>query len=139
MAFVFEKIDHTRGAELIQMVRPPIYAFQRWQVIDRERNFVLADLGGEGEYPRGQGDAPDYFNFLWQSMPIAFECYTTEKGVDGTQHINVDIAKITLPENLKNSADEIKRLIPEALTVYWAGRRKKAVSVAVQFPVIQFY
>jgi hypothetical protein len=136
---VFERIDHARGSELIRLVRPPVYAFQRWQVIDRERDVILVDLGGQGEYPRGQGGAPDYFNLICYGMPVAFEAYTSESGLDGVRQFSVDISKITFPEGLKDAIEEIKKMIPEALMVYWISRRRKPANVKVHFPLIQFY
>jgi hypothetical protein len=134
MSFVYEKIDHSRSQEILHQVRPPIYCFQRFQVIDRERDLVFVCLGGEGGQPQVRREPPTYYNLLWKGIPVAFEGYDNAKFPQGTVTVDVKLTKLCIPDALINLVPEIQQVIIEAMTCFWSGQWERPATLTVQFP-----
>lgn len=139
MAFVFEELNSVEAQEIRNLVRDPVYAFQRGVAIDRERDLFFVDLGGKGDQPKERGEYPTYYNLLWKRSPIVFEGYDQWKNVDGVLNIDVEYSKMQIPKTLRAFVTEIQEFIVEASDVYWRGLLNKPVVVSVQFPIIHFY
>lgn len=139
MAFVFEKLDSVEAQKIRNLVRDPVYAFQRGVAIDREREIIFVDLGGKGDQPKERGEYPSYYNLLWKGIPIVFEGYDQLKNVDGVLTVDVEYTKLQIPNELRNFVTEIQRAIVDASNCYWGGLRNKTVVANVQFPIVQFY
>ena len=139
MTFVFEKLDQQAAAALISLVRYPVYQFQRWQVIDRDRDIILVDLGGDGEFARSLSGTPSYFNLLWKTTPIAFSCRFESDSTPVHSSIQMEIENIEFPLQLELSIEECKQAIRESLEVYFTAQKNRGASVRVRFPRITFY
>lgn len=139
MAFVFEKLDSIEAQEIRNLVRDPVYAFQRCVVIDRERDLVFVDLGGHGDQPKGEGECPTYYNLLWKKMPIVFEGYDCFKTINSVLTRDVNITNLLVPQKLKEIVPEIQEAIVDAMNGYWSGQDRRPIPANVRFPIVQFY
>lgn len=139
MTYIFEMLDQAAARQLSLKVRQPVYAFQRWQVIDRSRDIVLADLGGDGSNQHSASGVPSYYNLIWLGIPIAFSCRDTKQFTEHAIHVEITVEKMQAPSELQPAVEEIKNAICEAMEVYWGTRMRRVATVHAHFPAISFY
>lgn len=139
MTFTYEKIDQQRASEIRSQVLGDIYAFQMAQVIDRERDLVFVNLGGQGDLPQGQGDSPTYFNLFWKGNAIAFQGYWVGGKRNGVVAIDLDITAMAIPTILKGKIAEIQEAIQESMGVYWGALLRTTIIVEVNYNIVNFF
>jgi hypothetical protein len=140
MTFVYEPLDEDAAAALKAKVRKfqSVLSMTPAQVIDRSRDIVFLDLGGQGSsHPKGDFP-PTHFAMLWKGAVMAFEGFYTMKG-RGSVEMTFDLTRLAIPQHMRGDLPAIEQAATEAMTVYWEQLNRLPTSVKLNFPRPVYY
>ncbi|WP_193615666.1 hypothetical protein [Massilia sp. YMA4] len=138
MAFEYAELDQNELDQFKPWLRGPVLALSDDCARDRARDAVLLDLGGKPDLAPERDEPPGHYNLILGQDVIAAAGYFNVEEEDGGFVAVFDLS-LSVPEAARSRVDEIKELLPQALSTLRAGRMGRASKVRVIYSQITYF
>lgn len=144
MAFIYEQLNEAESLDMKKKVEPfqMLMSFIDGQVIDRDKDVVFLDLGGQGYQPPDRGEPPNYYALNWKGAFVAYEGYYRTEYYDSEIRMNVNLVRLRVPEILKSELVQLQQFIEDAMSVYWQKLQSspnRKILLTISFPEPTYY
>ncbi|WUR13782.1 hypothetical protein E7V67_001370 [[Empedobacter] haloabium] len=138
MAFEYAELDQNELDQFKPRLRGPVLALSDDCARDRARDAVLLDLGGKPDLAPERDEPPGHYNLILGQDVIAAAGYFNVEEEDGGFVAVFDLS-LSVPEAARSRVDEIKELLPQALSTLRGGRMGRASKVRVIYSQITYF
>lgn len=137
MTFEYAELEREALQRLTQELRGPVLALSDDCARDPVRDAILLDLGGKPDLAPERDEPPGHYNLVLGPHVIAAAGRFTVEEADGN-YVAVYELSLSVPEAARARLDEIKALLPQALSTLRSGRMGRNSEVRVHHSHISY-
>lgn len=138
MAFVYAELDQNELDQFALQLHGPVLALSDDCARDRTRDAVLLDLGGKPDLAPERDEPPGHYNLILGQDVIAAAGYFDVEEADGG-FVTVFDLSLSVPATARSRLEEIKELLPQALSTLRGGRMGRDSRVRVNYSQITYF
>lgn len=138
MTFEYVQNDEVKAREILSRVIGNVFSFNGKFAIDRERDAVVVDLGGNPSRDSGDDEGPaGNYNMHWAGAIFDAGGHTKLE-MDGPTYIKVFNLSVTAPRAAENRIEEARRLMELGLAAIESAYYRTEIKARLIFTTVTY-